>query len=125
MFKKYLANKTEDDEYFERHQRGMIDNCLSATTRNQHHEFSNDNLSSSLRPSSSNFEDDHDSEMASTDGVSESENNHDNSMNNLQSTTSSNFARSFLNNTRRRMSSGLVLSYNFLKGSSGKRRDST
>lgn len=85
-------------------------------------------LSHSIRPSCyGTYEDDHDdSEMASTDGVSEPENSNDNSMNNLQmSTTSSNFARSFFNNTRRRMSSGLVLSYNFLKGANNKRRDST
>lgn len=43
---------------------------------------------------------------------------------NLQS-SSSNFARNFINNTRRRMSSGLVLSYNFLKGTHNNRRDST
>lgn len=65
--------------------------------------------------------------MASMDdGVSESDNN-DISMNNLQSTSSSNqnnFARSFINSARR-MSSGIVLSYNFLKGANSKRRDST
>ena len=73
------------------------------------------------------FADDNDSEMAEVelDGVSDADNNdNDNIINSLQN-ASSNFARTFFNNTRRRMSSGLVLSYNFLKGSSGKRRDST
>jgi hypothetical protein len=70
------------------------------------------------------FEDDNDSEMASLDGVSDTEHN-DNSINSLQHASSNNFARTFLSNTRRRMSSGLALSYNFLKGASGRRRDST
>jgi hypothetical protein len=64
--------------------------------------------------------------MASLDGVSDAEKNvNDNSINSLQNASSNNFARTFLNNTRKRMSSGLVLSYNFLKGASGQRRDST
>lgn len=67
---------------------------------------------------------DNDSEMASLDGVSDADKN-DNSINSLQNASSNNFARTFINNTRRRMSSGLVLSYNFLKGASGQRRDST
>lgn len=71
------------------------------------------------------FEDDNDSEMASLDGVSDADPN-DNSMNSLQNASSNSFARTLFNNTRRRMSSGLVLSYNFLKGASGnQRRDST
>lgn len=70
------------------------------------------------------FEDDNDSEMASLDGVSDADPN-DNSMNSLQNASSNSFARTLFNNTRRRMS-GLVLSYNFLKGASGnQRRDST
>lgn len=82
-----------------------------------------DNLPVSLRSSiyDNVFEDDNDSEMAPLDGVSDAENN-DNS---LQNASSNNFARTFFNNTRRRMSSGLVMSYNFLKGASHKRRDST
>lgn len=86
-----------------------------------------DRLPGSLRRSiyDNAFEDDNDSEMASLDGVSDAEPN-DNSINSLQNAGSNNFARTFFNNTRRRMSSGLVLSYNFLKGAtSGKRRDST
>jgi len=110
------ANKTEDDDEPTACNRSIL------PSNNIDDDFSN-NLSHSLRPSSYTFDDDHDSEM--TDGVSDSENNDDISMNNLQSTTSSNFARSFFNNTRRRMSSGIVLSYNFLKGASSKRRDST
>lgn len=70
------------------------------------------------------FEDDNDSEMASLDGVSDADPN-DNSMISLQNASSNSFARTLFNNTRRRMSSGLVLSYNFLKGASGQRRDST
>ena len=62
--------------------------------------------------------------MASLDGVSDAEKN-DNSINSLQNASSNNFARTFLNNTRRRMSSGLVFSRNFLMGASGQRRDST
>lgn len=53
------------------------------------------------------------------DGLEISSNEHENGSSN------NNFARTFFNNTRRRMSSGLVLSYNFLKGASIKRRDST
>jgi hypothetical protein len=78
------------------------------------------------------FEDDDDNndcEMALLDGVSEADN--DNTISNngltLEHASSNHFARTFnnvFNNTRRRMSSGLVLSYNFLKGAS-KRRDST
>lgn len=80
------------------------------------------------------FEDDdnNDCEMALMDGVS-----YDADNNTLQNDVlavngiapenayNSNFARTFFNNTRRRMSSGLVLSYNFLKGASNNRRDST
>lgn len=87
------------------------------------------------------FEDDDDNndcEMALMDGVSEEADNdnillndglekssieHENEAENA--TSNNNFARTFFNNTRRRMSSGLVLSYNFLKGASNKRRDST
>lgn len=119
------ATKTEDDadnSDFSKERKPSLD-------RNKFDDFSLDTLSNSLRPSSYTFEDDHDSEMTSVDGVSEQEIN-DISMNNLQSTTSSsnqnnNFARSFINNTRRRMSSGIVLSYNFLKSASSTRRDST
>ncbi|XP_070492620.1 phosphatidylinositol 3,4,5-trisphosphate 3-phosphatase and dual-specificity protein phosphatase PTEN isoform X2 [Chironomus tepperi] len=109
------ANKTEDDD-----EPTACNRSILPSNNIDDDDFSN-NLSHSLRRSSYTFDDDHDSEM--TDGVSDSENNDD--MNNLQSTTSSNFARSFFNNTRRRMSSGIVLSYNFLKGASSKRRDST
>lgn len=88
-----------------------------------------DNISMSIRRSlyDNAFEDDNDSEMASLDGVSDQDDNenNENSMNSLQNASSNNFARTFFNNTRRRMSSGLVLSYNFLKGANGKRRDST
>lgn len=71
------------------------------------------------------FDDDNDSEMASLDGVSDPEHN-DNSINSLQNASSNSFARTLLKNTKRRMSSGLALSYNFLKGgASGQRRDST
>lgn len=63
--------------------------------------------------------------MASLDGVSDDADINDNSINSLQNASSSNFARTFFHNTRRRMSSGLSLSYNFLKGASSKRRDST
>lgn len=66
------------------------------------------------------FEDDYDTEMASVDGVSDAANN-DNSLDSLPNASSNSFVSTF----RRRMSSGLVLSYNFLKGASGKRRDST
>lgn len=85
-----------------------------------------DALPESLRRSiyDNAFEDDNDSEMASLDGVSDADPN-DNSMNSSQNASSNSFARTLFNNTRRRMSSGLVLSYNFLKGASGKRRDST
>jgi hypothetical protein len=105
---KKSANKTEDDDEAE------------------NSDFSKEKLDRDFtlrRPSSFAIEDDHDSEM--DDGVSESDNN-DISMNNLQSTSSSNqnnFAR-FINSARR-MSSGIVLSYNFLKGANSKRRDST
>lgn len=66
------------------------------------------------------FEDDYDTEMASVDGVSDAANN-DISLDSLPNASSNSFVSTF----RRRMSSGLVLSYNFLKGASGKRRDST
>lgn len=66
------------------------------------------------------FEDDYDTEMASVDGVSDAANN-DNSLDSLPNASSNSFVSTF----RRRMSSGLVLSYNFLKGASSKRRDST
>lgn len=80
------------------------------------------------------FEDDDDNndcEMAcELDGVSEAADKDNTISNNGLELASSNnnFARTFFNNTRRRMSSGLVLSYNFLKGASikgGERRDST
>lgn len=87
-------------------------------------EGSSDHVSVSLRRSMYDNEDDNDSEMTSLDGVSDPDNN-DNSMNSLQNASGNNFARTFFNNTRRRMSSGLVLSYKFLKGASGQRRDST
>lgn len=80
-----------------------------------------------------NIEDDddnNDSEMM--DGVSDEADNDNTLLNDglevsgiEPENASSNFARTFFNNTRRRMSSGLVLSYNFLKGASIKRRDST
>lgn len=120
-----IANKTEDDEEAEN---SDFPKEPSSINRNKLVDFSHDALSNSLRrPSSFALEDDHDSEMASMEeGVSELENNNDISMNNLQSTSSSNnFARSFINNTARRMSSGIVLSYNFLKGANSNRRDST
>jgi hypothetical protein len=80
------------------------------------------------------FEDDDDNndcEMALLDGVSEADKDNTISNNVLtleNASSNNNFARTFnnvFNNTRRRMSSGLVLSYNFLKGASMKRRDST
>lgn len=119
------TNKTEDDDDAENSD--FSKEHKSSINRHKLDDFSHDTLSNSLRrPSSFTIEDDHDSEMASMDdGVSEP----DISMNNLQSTSSSNqnnnFARSFINNTARRMSSGIVLSYNFLKGANSKRRDST
>lgn len=106
------ANKTEDDD-----EQTTACRILPLSSSNVEDEFSR-NLSSSLRPSSSYTFDEDDSEMTGNDI----------SMNNLQATPSSNsnnFARSFFNNTRRRMSSGIVLSYNFLKGASSTRRDST
>lgn len=87
---------------------------------------------SSPNDDNTTFEDDDDNndcEMALLDGVSEADK--DNKISNngltLEHASSNHFARTFnnvFNNTRRRMSSGLVLSYNFLKGAS-KRRDST
>lgn len=80
------------------------------------------------------FEDDDDNndcEMALMDGVSEKADNDNTQLNDgleqeaENASSNNNFARTFFNITRRRMSSGLVLSYNFLKGASIKRRDST
>lgn len=114
LFIKKIATKTEDDDEAE-------SSDFSKEPSKLDRDFP------LRRPSSFAIEDDHDSEMASMDdGVSESD-NIDISMNNLQSTSSSNqnnFARSFINSARR-MSSGIVLSYNFLKGANSKRRDST
>lgn len=97
-----------------------------ATVMAENAEGFSDNLPVSLRSSiyDNVFEDDNDSEMAPLDGVSDAENN-DNNSNSLQTASSNNFARTFFHNTKRRMSSGLVLSYNFLKGASSARRDST
>lgn len=133
-----LAYKAEDDDegLFSNGPRIKLkaSNCPSsnqptadnATALSDNVEGFSHNLSISLRRSiyDNAYEDDNDSEMASLDGVSDPEHNV-NSINSFQNASSNNFARTFLNNTRRRMSSGLVLSYNFLKGASGKRRDST
>lgn len=131
----YIAFKGEDDdELFSIAPRVQLKASNSHSTNKQsaenataisdNVEGSSDNLSISLRRSIYDNEDDNDSEMTSLDGVSDPENN-DNSINSLQNASGNNFARTFFNNTRRRMSSGLVLSYKFLKGASGKRRDST
>lgn len=123
-----LAFKTEDDdELFSNgpHEQLKASSSSSADQAAPGESFESP-LPVSLRRSvyDNAFEDDNDSEMASLDGVSDADNN-DNSINSLQNASSNNFARTFFNNTRRRMSSGLVLSYNFLKGASNKRRDST
>lgn len=127
----YIAYKAEDDdELFSIAPRVQLkastnkQSAENATAISDNVEGSSDNLSISLRRSIYDNEDDNDSEMTSLDGVSDPENN-DNSINSLQNASGNNFARTFFNNTRRRMSSGLVLSYKFLKGASGKRRDST
>lgn len=124
-----LAYKAEDDdELFSNGPRIQLNasNSPAGNQQTTEHaaaagEFS-ETLPRSLRRSiyDNAFEDDNDSEMASFVDVSDPDNN-DNS---LQASSNS-FARTFFNNTRRRMSSGLVLSYHFLKGGSGQRRDST
>jgi hypothetical protein len=134
-----LAYKAEDDELFAngRHIQLKASNGLTANHQTAENakaisdsfEAFSENLPITLRRGSiyDNLnEDDNDSEMTSLDGVSDPDNvDNDNSVNSLQTAGSNNFARTFFNNTRRRMSSGLVLSYNFLKGASNKRRDST